>query len=81
MSASTVAARGGHDALDALARALEPLEPVAGHELDAVRRAAARAKKAPAVGPKCAESGASSSITIVQRLPSVVSVAATSQAM
>ena len=40
-----------------------------------------RAKNAPAVGPKCVASGASSSITIVQRRPSCVSVAATSQAM
>ena len=38
-------------------------------------------KNSPAVAPKCAASGASSSITIVQRRPSVVSVAATSQAM
>ena len=33
-------------------------------------RAAASAKNAPAGGPKCVESGASSTITIVQRLPS-----------
>ena len=39
------------------------------------------AKKRPAVGPKPVSSGADSTITIVQRLPSAVSVAATSQAM
>ena len=39
------------------------------------------AKNRPAVAPKPVSSGADSTITIVQRLPSAVSVAATSQAM
>ena len=40
-----------------------------------------RSKKRPAVGPNPFDSGAFSAITSVQRLPSVVSDAATSQAM
>ena len=68
MSAGELAPGRGDHALDAVV-ALEPLEPVAADELDAVLAQQRAEERRRPSAPKCVESGASSSITIVQRLP------------
>ena len=68
MSAVELAPGGGDGRAPPRGRALEPLEPVAAHQLDPTL-AQQRAEERRRSGPKCVDSGASSTITIVQRRP------------